>query len=286
MSLRKVKDEIRSLISENTINQSDLHSIPVVYKLDYENFRLNYAEKSIPVIAKSFARNWSLTLGGLELFKKKYSENECKVRRGDYSTGIEGRSYFTEFITTVGKYISDIVNDRESTINTYAPYQIAQADIEELIEYPAWLPTEAVKQPVHYWLGPKNTYISIHSDTSDKLVYQAYGVKKWHLIAPHYSSKLYLYDDFGRGFDVSPINPNSPNREEYPYFNSCVMIEFTLSAGDIFFLPGGWYHSVSSLTPSLSFEYKSNPVPYSITDSKIKEKYLALISDIKAGRIT
>ena len=280
-SLRKAKDEVRKSISEVSKNLEEIKNIDTSKSIEYDKFLREYAEKSRPLIIKGGASNWPLTQKGLSLFESMYGHMDCNVRRGDYSTGIEGRGYFTEEKVTVSEYIKNLIAESQFYEDTYAPYQVTPDNISEIIDYPKWLPSESVGQPMHFWLGPKNSYIAIHSDTFDKLVYHAVGDKVWCLIPPHYASKLNLIEDFGRGFDVSPINPFKPDLIKYPNFKNIPVLKFRVSAGDIFFLPGGWYHSVKSVNTSLSFEYKSNPVPFSIVDKNARAQYLDNIITIK-----
>ena len=285
-SLRKVKDEIRSVITTVSSNLTFAEELTILHNIDYETFRNEYAYLSRPLIIKNGAARWPLTKNGLQLFNSKYGKLKCTIRKGDYSTGIQGRGYFSESITTVGEYIKLLNNNDISITDTYAPYQVVPNDISDILLYQDWLPSESVNKPIHYWLGPKRSYIAIHSDTCDKLIYQSHGEKEWCLIAPHFFQSLYLFEDFGRGFDVSPINPFEPDINRYPKYKDVPVIKFKVTAGDIFFLPGGWYHSVRSLNTSLSFEYKSNPVPFSIKNDRLRNKFTDNIFKIKSKIIT
>jgi len=280
-SLRKAKDEVRKAIIEVSKDLGVTKEIDISHDVDYNCFLKKYAEKSKPFIIKGGATEWPLTKKGLPLFDKMYGHMDCNIRRGDYSTGIEGRGYFTEEKIKTREYIKKITEESPHFKDTYAPYQVTPDNISDIIDYPNWLPSESVGQPMHFWLGPKESYIAIHSDTCDKLVYQAVGDKEWCLIPPHYASELDLFEDFGRGFDVSPINPFEPNLDNHPNFREIPLLKFKVSAGVLFFLPGGWYHSVKSVNISLSFEYKSNPIPFSIIDQEARRKYMDNILTIK-----
>ena len=160
-------------------------------------------------------------------------------------------------------YVSSL--DAESIkVPEYAGYQITPNDISKYIYYPNWLHTNHINNPFHLWLGPKGTYTALHSDTPDKLIYQSHGSKRWYLIAPQHADDLYIDADFGRGYDTSPIDPRSGKYNEFSLFDRNNIIELDLNSGDILFLPGGWYHAIESLSKSLSFEYKSDPITLSI----------------------
>lgn len=275
-SLRSVKDEIRSLIRTKTSTCMTITAIKELNSFDEQAFQ-TYATQGIPVIYRGVASEWHLTNGGIKFFAEKYSDLCINVRIGSYSQG-NGELETRE--SSVGEYLEKLKSD-EDELAGYAGYQTVPEGIHQYMSYPRCLPIEKVKHPFHFWLGPKNTYTAIHSDTCDKLVYQCEGQKRWYLIAPQYYDSLYIDPDFGRGYDTSPIDPRFKSNSNFPQFNYDCVKSFILAEGDMLFLPGGWYHAVESLSRSLSFEYKSNPVPLSIGDLDTRSYYLEKIIQTK-----
>ncbi len=275
-SLRSVKDEIRSLIRNKTYTCKTMTAIKELNSFNEEAFRA-CATKGIPLIYRGVASEWLLTNGGIKFFAHLYSDLRIDVRIGSYSRG-NGELKTRE--SSAGKYLEELKSD-EDELAGYAGYQIVPEGIHRYMNYPRCLPTDKVEHPFHFWLGPKNTYTAIHSDTPDKFVYQCEGKKRWYLIAPQYYDSLYIDSDFGRGYDTSPIDPRFKSNSNFPEFNHDCVKSFILAEGDMLFLPGGWYHAVESLSLSLSFEYKSNPVPLSINDLDTRSHYLEKIIQIK-----
>lgn len=266
-SLREIKDEIRALVRAKV----KVDSIEEVLSLDFDTF-LSYATSSKPIVFRGYSKNWPFTVGGLDAFSLCFDElSTVKVRTGEYS---RANSEFEYKNVLASDYIRLIANKPKEL--DYAGYQVVPAKAIKQLHYPEWLPTYSVDEPMHFWLGPKGTYTAVHSDTCDKLVYQAVGSKSWYIISPIHHGSLKVDPDFGRGYDTSPIDPRKND------LSSDVVHKVTLYPGDMFFLPGAWYHAVVSNDTSLSFEYKSNPVPCSIEDKRIYEKYIKLILEAKA----
>jgi hypothetical protein len=273
LSKRFIKDKIRTHIRQISRGNTISDGIDIIDTIDYESFKRDYADLCKPVIIKKMADTWLLTIDGLAKFEELCGTQKIKVRVGNYSTG---KGEIKMIPTTVNEYLSMVrkLDGQRGELPPYAGYQVPSKEIKEYLHYPDWLDTTDIDEPIHYWLGPKGAYTGIHSDTCDKLVYQCEGEKKWCLIAPHFSDKLYLWDDFGKGYDASPIHPEKPDYKKHPKFSDVDVNFVTLEPGDIMYLPGGWYHTVKSLGLTLAFEFKSKAVPISINDPKMSDEFV------------
>lgn len=93
------------------------------------------------------------------------------------------------------------------------------------------------------WIGPAGTHTPLHHDGDDSMFGQVYGRKRFRLAPPESIPLL----DRSRGV-YSYWDPS----EDLPPDAPEAMIELTLEAGELLFIPAGWWHQVDALTPSIS----------------------------------
>lgn len=98
------------------------------------------------------------------------------------------------------------------------------------------------------YLGPAGTLTPLHSDVWGTHSWSSNlcGVKRWHFVAPWEAHKL--YDRWGgrnaSSFDDSPFL--------FPALRSARFVEVMQHAGEIMFVPSGWFHIVRNETACLS----------------------------------
>lgn len=104
------------------------------------------------------------------------------------------------------------------------------------------------KTYTYLWIG-KNTRSGLHYDFEDNFLVQVLGVKKVFLVAPKYAQYVYPLPE---NFLKSQVNPMNPNFEMHPKFKHVTLFEGELKAGEILFIPKGWYHYIYSPEESIS----------------------------------
>ncbi|EIN06544.1 Clavaminate synthase-like protein [Punctularia strigosozonata HHB-11173 SS5] len=103
------------------------------------------------------------------------------------------------------------------------------------------------------WIGTEGTFTPIHRDPYHNLFCQVVGIKQISVFPPSASAQLYLSPShLQRNTSVIPC-PN-PDPEAYPLFYSALKDSWqvTVQPGEILFIPRGFYHSVQSLSKSIS----------------------------------
>ena len=103
-----------------------------------------------------------------------------------------------------------------------------------------------------FWFGPAGTVTPLHHDTIMLFHTQIVGRKRWRLISPLETPKLYNYHNV-----FSPIDVDRPDLLRFPDFAGVKVLEVIVEPGETVFLPLGWWHQVSSLDVSLSFSYSN-----------------------------
>lgn len=97
---------------------------------------------------------------------------------------------------------------------------------------------------------------------------QVVGRKRWRLISPLATPRLYNYVGV-----FSPIDIERPDLARYPLFQDVKVLEVVVEPGETMFLPLGWWHQVTGLDLSLSLSYTNLDVPneFAYANPEIRE---------------
>ncbi len=103
-------------------------------------------------------------------------------------------------------------------------------------------------------IGAPGTFTQGHIDSKDNFVYQIIGEKRWTIFSPQDYKYLYYKQTKGslewstvlNTFDLDNIDSS-----KYPLYAKTTPITFTMSPGEVLYLPRGWTHTVANISPSL-----------------------------------
>lgn len=102
----------------------------------------------------------------------------------------------------------------------------------------------------HLWIGPQGVITPLHHDLTHNLFVQIHGRKRFRLIpalqAPYMHNELHVY---------SEVDLLAPQPDIHPQFARTTVIEIEVGPGDLLFIPAGWWHHVSGLSPSISLSF-------------------------------
>ncbi|CDG82039.1 cupin-like domain-containing protein [Janthinobacterium agaricidamnosum] len=119
---------------------------------------------------------------------------------------------------------------------------------------PRWLRKKLVLRP-GFWLGPKGMSSPMHFDRHENLNVQLHGSKRWVLFSPDQSANVY----YGQGRDIpviySPVDMSAPDHERFPLLAGAERYDFVLQAGQVLYLPPGWWHYVESQSDAINVNY-------------------------------
>ncbi|KAL8270076.1 hypothetical protein Esti_005987 [Eimeria stiedai] len=114
------------------------------------------------------------------------------------------------------------------------------------------------------WIGPKRTVSPLHTDSSQNLFVQVVGTKRVQLYPPTQTKALYPFQN-GLLLNTSslpkslvearwlPAEVYRQQQQAFPlFFEETHCLDAVLNAGDILFIPRGWWHFVKAETPSVS----------------------------------
>lgn len=101
-----------------------------------------------------------------------------------------------------------------------------------------------------FFVGPSRALTPLHFDTllTHNLFFQVHGAKRFVLVADAERDKCYTYNWRWAGVD-----PEAPDLARHPRFRDATVMTCDVEAGDIFYMPPGTLHKVTSLSSSISF---------------------------------
>jgi len=118
-------------------------------------------------------------------------------------------------------------------------------DIEIFREY-----LDSAASGIFLWYGPKGTVTPLHHEQVNILMAQVYGRQRITLI-PAAEMDL-VYNDNGV---YSAIDVENPDYTRFPKFREATVIELELAAGEVLFLPVGWWHHMRALDSSITVAF-------------------------------
>lgn len=101
-----------------------------------------------------------------------------------------------------------------------------------------------------FFVGPSRALTPLHFDTllTHNLFFQVHGSKRFVMVADAERDKCYTYN-----WRWAAVDPDAPDLERHPRFRDATVLTCDVQAGDIFYMPPGTLHKVTSLSQSISF---------------------------------
>lgn len=182
--------------------------------------------------------------GGMEV-----EVQEGRSSRSDYewsSNELKSRARLADFLQRAQSAVES--NDFYMTANNSSANTslIASAIRSEEI-CPELLDGSKAHGRIFLWIGPRGTFTPAHHDLTNNLFLQVHGSKEVRLASSlallevdndrhcYLTSSLLDHDEARRVKGLEPLS-----------------VTVTLIAGDVLFIPLGWWHEVRSLSPSIS----------------------------------
>ncbi|MGT0250543.1 cupin-like domain-containing protein [Burkholderia pyrrocinia] len=225
-----------------------------------------------PAVLEGFIEAWpARTRWTPDFFVERYGEHEITVETSQLSPTptrpdlyLGARRYETARLDATIRAMQAQGSARTAYITYAAIYSTApelKDDIAPLHEqhgFPGWMPhwlrRRLVLRP-GFWLGPEGISSPMHFDRHENLNVQVYGRKRWVLFAPGQSANVYYRQRRDLPVIFSPVDMSDPDPVLFPRVQSAPRHDFVLEAGDVLYLPPGWWHYVESLSDSINVNY-------------------------------
>jgi len=102
------------------------------------------------------------------------------------------------------------------------------------------------------WIGPGGTFTPLDFDLTNNLIAQVVGAKYVTLLPPSETQRLYNHSHvFSTIRDIT----DETQLNLYPLARAAKTFEVELNAGDLLFVPIGWWHQVTALEFSVTLTY-------------------------------
>ncbi|WP_339483429.1 MULTISPECIES: cupin-like domain-containing protein [unclassified Pseudomonas] len=229
--------------------------------LSVQEFQGRYLPHGIPLVISNALQDWPLFKLSREESLVHFAELQGITRHGDYvkktfSTERDFRS--TSMADFIASLDSPATKGADGEPPAYMGNNILPAQLMEQIKYPPYF-DRSLFIPPRIWIGPKGTLTPLHRDDTDNLFAQVWGQKTFTLAAPHHRAALGTWSTAPQGgLDGCDFNPDAPDYQRFPHARDVAFMRVTLEAGDLLFLPEGWFHQVESVSTSLSVNFWVN----------------------------
>src|SRR5450830_1520778 len=239
-----------------------ISAVPRMAALDAAAFRARAAE-GLPFIITGLVPRWPLAALTPQTLRERFGELPVRARVGDYiNTAFAPDRAMQDM--SLQAYL-DLVADSTQDLPPYVG-NLELRELNRLCHWPAYFKKMG---PPRFWLGPAGTVTPLHCDYDDNIFAQIWGAKRIFLSPPHHDEFLYPREANAILFG-SPFDPEAPDFEKFPLARQAAMVDCTMHAGELLYVPAGWYHQVRALDFSLSANRWARALPLALhTDAAL-----------------
>lgn len=215
-----------------------------------EEFLQRYYASGRPVVVSGDLASWpALTKWTPEYLKAAIGDAVIEYQGGRESSPDFERNKdahrreapFREFIDLIAR--PDAGNDAYMTAYNSARNAAALAPLAaDMGQLDTYLNGEGEHPHGMFWIGPAGSFTPLHHDLTNNLLVQVVGRKNLRIAPPSETWKL--YNDVHVFSAVGDIEQRERIAEHFPAAAAARFYDITLEAGDVLFLPIGWWHQV------------------------------------------
>lgn len=212
-----------------------------------------------PCVIRQGGKDWNLF--------KKWSLEYLHERIGDSPVSLchSKKSYYNfndtsangvVFVPMIFSDAAAIICDDTSSGEFYLQQTPIHKYFPELLDdldQPSWIEKKFLNV-VNLWFGSDGCVSPLHFDLVQNFLIQISGTKKFTLISPQYSDKLYANKE-AKFPNISRVDLRNVDYDKYPLLVEVDMLEITIEPGDILYLPAFWWHQVSSAGTNMAVNY-------------------------------
>jgi hypothetical protein len=216
--------------------------------------------RGCPVIVEQACGHWPLAGMSPQQISAMLGDTEIGLLLSEYGFGDGqaaryGKSSFAHYVA--GLYGQGVAG--------YMAANAVPPALDGTYLYPSVFPREAFNAP-RWWVGPKGAGLKLHRDLVDNFLYQVKGAKRIDLYAPSESRWLYPAAIGGNPlYEPSRVDPEQVDAERFPDFARARHLTVHLAAGEMLYLPAGWWHRVVNKDVSWSLNFFAvNRLPHVI----------------------
>jgi LPS sulfotransferase NodH len=232
--------------------------------LSRSEFRDRYYAANRPVIIQDLMAGWRATTAWTpDYLKSVAGDRMVEVmtgRNADPKYEMNARKHrtevrFADYVDMV--YSGKITNDYYLVANNaFLQRPEARPLLEDFTAFPEYLDPAAAGRQCFLWFGPAGTITPLHHDTSNILMAQVVGRKRYRLVPP--AQWQYVYNSTGV---FSDVDCEKPDLSRHPKFRNATIINILVEPGEVLFVPVGWWHHVRALDVSMTISFTNFVFP-------------------------
>jgi len=236
-------------------------------KTDAAFFYKNFVTKDRPVVLVGASKSWP----AYEKWTSAYLVNKAgdidvMVAVGNKSErgfGLHAKTKrlqmpFREFVDKMQNSITVQYYVNLQNSNYSAPTKLLKDnDIVELLKSdykrPPFMKFHVVRE-TNFWMGPHDIVSRLHHDSSENILVQVHGTKKFIIFPPEQGIYLYPFNESQTHF--SSVDIDEPDYVKFPLLKNAEPTECIVNGGDMLYVPSNWWHQVYSTgSPNLAMNF-------------------------------
>lgn len=231
------------------------HPLEKVSQLSVEAFHRDYVSARRPVVLSQLVSHWSSVRSwAFDTLRQRFGAAEVTTIRTNAGKVImDAERGAQEVRTSLAEFLAAIEAGRKDLYLT-TRLSLLPAEMSREVPTPE-LCSGATWQTGNLWIGAAGTLARMHRDLADNLHTVVTGSKRFTLVAPRQSRKLYphgIFDTFPNGCRV---DIEAPDVERFPRVADIEVLTTDLHAGDAIYIPRRWWHHVRTLEQTVSVNY-------------------------------
>jgi hypothetical protein len=237
-----------------------------VGKLDARAFRQR-AGQGLPFILTGVVGRWPLSSLTPQTLRERFADVPVRARVGDYvnTAFAPDRAMQDMSMLAYLQLVAQGAGESASGLPPGLPPYLGNLELRELNSLCHWPAYFDKMGPPRFWLGPAGTVTPLHCDYDDNIFAQIWGSKRIFLAPPHHDAFLYP-KEANAILSGSPFDPEAPDYAAFPLARQAALVECIVEAGEMLYVPAGWYHQVRALTFSLSSNRWARAMPLALHD--------------------
>eukprot|EP01083_Nonionella_stella_P175305 610106_1 len=226
---------LERISAEPKLFERFVHSnTPVIIKWDGVEKEKWTIRSLSQTIGDKFVSNVFVSSNGRFLYSKEGSANSKKARF---------KMLFSEFVSRASKSVTHepLMAENEKL---YLYGENMPGSLKPSVPFPKFLPsTSEDLTSTMLWVALTGNCSPIHYDMVEGVMCQMSGTKRFVLCPPSHYAQLYPFEvnsPFDRQSKVSDVL--APNLEEFPLCTGLPLIRGEVHAGEVLYIPYGWWH--------------------------------------------